>query len=368
MARRPLHVANADTPVRRWLLRDTWLFFAQAVTILVAVALVVSFFRPGFFSELNANQLLRDHKYSELTFRHALARMSPSVVSIQSQTGSEGDIADSEGAEINLGSGVIVSPEGHVITNHHVISDATHIKVITSLGERMHAEVIGSDPEIDIAVLKVQTSAPLTPVNFKDKHAPIKPGDLVMSIGSPYGLANTASLGIISATGRNALGLSRYEHFIQTDAAINHGSSGGALANVRGELVGINTALFSKQLHGSYAQGIGFAIPVELVLAVYEQIIEHGRFRRGWIGLTLRRADDAQREVLLVYDVSLESPGAQAGVLPGDLVTAINGRPPNQISLLEEASGKLLVPGQMLEMTLLRDGEKLAVQIPVIER
>ncbi len=365
-------IAINESTKRRWQLRDTWLFFSQVVTVTVAVALVATFFRPGIFDEINSDELLSTHQFSELTFRRALTRIAPSVVSIQSETAGEGNYSDVGGAEINLGSGVIVSPEGHVITNHHVISSSSHINVITDQGERMEAEIIGSDPEIDIAVLKVQTISPLTAVNFSDELSPVKQGDLVMSVGSPYGLANTASLGIVSATGRSSLGLSRYEHFIQTDAAINHGSSGGALANVRGELVGINTALFAKQLHGNYAQGIGFAIPVELVRATYEQILKHGRFRRGWIGLKLKRLDETDMETdldaLLVYDVSVESPGAHAGILPGDLVIAINGRAPSQIPLLEEATGKLLTPGHILNISVLRGDKEINVKVPIIER
>ena len=361
---------DLDRPGKQVSLHGLWLLFSQVVTLILAVLFVVALFRPG--SVTDDGGLLGASDAAEITFSRSLSRIMPSVVSIRS---SAADAADGEvvEADYNIGSGVIVSSEGHVLTNHHVVRDSGTIQVITGDGERMEARLIGSDDEIDIAVLKVEVEEPLPAVRFKDRDRPVRVGDLVMSVGSPYGLPNTASLGIVSAVGRSALGLSRYEHFIQTDAAINHGSSGGALSNVHGELVGINTALFSKRLKGGYAQGIGFAIPSELVEAAYDQIIEHGRFRRGWIGMVLDNLDPitddrAGMDAWIVASVDTGSPSDRAGIEVGDLLIAIDDRQPSSISYLEEATGELLVPGRGLELSMLRDEKPYTAYVLVEER
>lgn len=364
-------------------IRELWLLFSQAVTLILAVLFVVGLVGPGNLFRDDGSLLGGIRGADDITFSRSLSRIMPSVVSVR--TSADGDFGRSD-FDYNIGSGVIVSPEGHILTNHHVISEGGTIQVITKEGNRLDAELVGSDLETDIAVLKVEPAEPLQPVRFKDRSRPVRVGDLVMSVGSPYGLPNTASLGIVSAVGRSALGVSRYEHFIQTDAAINYGSSGGALANVHGELVGINTALFSKRLdedgfegvretgfHGSYAQGIGFAIPSELAEVAYGQIVEHGRFRRGWIGLGLENPDPLKDEhagldAWIVDRVEFGSPADSSGVEVGDLLVAIDGRAPSSISFLEEATGELLVPGEALELSLVRDGEPYTAYVMVKER
>ena len=254
-----------------------WLLFAQSVTVMLAMAFVAFLIGGGLFTGRLAGDVGAD---APATFSLAMKRVMPSVVSVRAG----GDEVINDEDDFSIGSGVIVSADGYIITNAHVIRDQPTIVIETGDGVLHVAVVVGTDPQLDIAVLKVDPPAPLQPIRFVSSRA-AEVGDLVVSVGSPFGLPGTATMGIVSATGRSGLGLARYEHFIQTDAAINHGSSGGALANSAGELVGISTALFSKRLKGAYAQGIGFAIPASLAQVAYEQIVEYGRFRRGWIGI-----------------------------------------------------------------------------------
>ncbi|MBF2734743.1 MAG: trypsin-like peptidase domain-containing protein [Betaproteobacteria bacterium AqS2] len=345
--------------------RELWLLFAQTVTIVLALLFVYALVAPGggFGREQPAAI------DGQLSFSASLRRIMPSVVSIRTG-GSDGPLADGFG----IGSGVIVDAAGHILTNHHVIENSDDITVITGQGLSLDAEVLGSDPATDLAVLRVFPEEPLAAASFQDRRAPVQVGDVVMAVGSPYGLPSTASLGIVSAVGRSALGLSRYEHFIQTDAAINHGSSGGALTNVHGELVGISTALFAREHQGVYAQGIGFAIPAELAEAAYAQILAHGKFRRGWIGLRLGDINPLSArfsnvvDAWLVKGVEPNSPSERAGIEPGDLLLAINGRPPSQISFIEEATGELLRPGSEIELSLQRSTDLFAVTVRVYER
>ena len=353
---------------RRFRLGDLWLLFAQVVTILLGIVFVTAIFGTKVGTELSMQQMGLGN---DISFRHSLERIMPSVVSIRAKT-ENGGIGDDHSEIINLGSGVIVSTDGYVVTNHHVVLEADEINVVTSAGEDIEARVLGFDRDIDIAVLQLVTDQQMQAVEFQSENNPLKVGDMVMSVGSPYGLTNTASLGIVSATGRRNLGLSKYEYFIQTDAAINHGSSGGALTNVYGELVGLNTALFSKQVKGNFAQGIGFAIPAAVVKAAYQEIVEHGRFRRGWIGVELKLLDEripkSSLDALRIGEVVFASPADKAGIQPGDLVLAIDGRKPSQISFLEEITGSLLTPGRKLSLTILRDNTEQTIEVDVVER
>lgn len=348
---------------RPFRLRDYWLLFTQTVTIALGLLFVYGLFgSPGMRPDPRLELAVDD-----LSFSASLRRIMPSVVSIR--TGEAGVLGAS-----NIGSGVIVDADGHILTNHHVIDDSDDIFVVTGQGLNLEAEVLGSDPATDLAVLRVFPEEPLAAASFSDSSAPVRVGDVVMAVGSPYGLPSTASMGIVSAVGRSALGLSRYEHFIQTDAAINHGSSGGALTNVHGELIGISTALFAREYQGTFAQGIGFAIPAELAQAAYEQIVAHGEFRRGWIGLLLGEINPLSGrfsnvvDAWLVKDVEPNSPSERAGIQKGDLLLAINGRSPSQISFLEEATGDLLRPGRELELELQRGTDVFAATVQVFER
>ena len=232
--------------------------------------------------------------------------------------------------ESSLGSGVIMSPEGYILTNNHVTSGADQIVVALKDGRETLARVIGSDPETDLAVLKIDLKTlPAITVGRSDN---IRIGDVALAIGNPFGVGQTVTMGIISATGRNQLGLNNYEDFIQTDAAINPGNSGGALVDANGNLTGINTAIFSKS---GGSQGIGFAIPVKLAMEVMKSIIEHGQVIRGWLGievqpLTQELAESfglSGRPGIVVAGIFRDGPAQKAGLQLGDVILSIDGEP-----------------------------------------
>ncbi|WP_286009795.1 Do family serine endopeptidase [Salinicola avicenniae] len=270
----------------------------------------------------------------------------------------------------SLGSGVVVSEEGYILTNNHVINDADQIQVALRDGREAIAEVIGTDPDSDLAVLKIDLDN-LPVIRLSDSEQ-IAIGDVTLAIGNPFGVGQTVTMGIISATGRDHLGLSRYEDFIQTDAAINPGNSGGALVDASGSLIGINTAIFSRS---GGSQGIGFAIPANLARSILDDIVTHGRVIRGWLGI------DAQQMTpdlaasfglqtlsgVIVASVVPNGPGDQAGLRPGDILLAIDGKPildprETQVDIAE------IPPGSTLPLTLIRGGEKVEVTLEVGER
>ncbi len=227
----------------------------------------------------------------------------------------------------NQGSGVIISDHGHILTNYHVIANTEAILVTLNDGRQTQAKVLGSDPDTDLAVITIDLEQ-LPLISIADSNQ-VQVGDVVLAIGNPFGIGQTVTQGIISATGRDRVGLNTYENFIQTDAAINPGNSGGALVNAHGEIVGINAAIFSDS--GSY-QGIGFAIPVDMALDVVKQIIEHGGVIRGWLGVEgtdlnpqlLQRMGLPQINGVLITDVFNNGPADKAGLVVGDIITQIN--------------------------------------------
>ncbi|WP_460131593.1 Do family serine endopeptidase AlgW [Pseudomonas sp. S1_E04] len=232
--------------------------------------------------------------------------------------------------ESSLGSGVIMSPEGYILTNNHVTTGADQIVVALRDGRETLARVVGSDPETDLAVLKIDLkNLPSITLGRSDG---LRVGDVALAIGNPFGVGQTVTMGIISATGRNQLGLNSYEDFIQTDAAINPGNSGGALVDANGNLTGINTAIFSKS---GGSQGIGFAIPVKLAMEVMKSIIEHGQVIRGWLGievqpLTKELAESfglTGRPGIVVAGIFRDGPAQKAGLQLGDVILSINGEP-----------------------------------------
>ncbi|MCW8881420.1 MAG: Do family serine endopeptidase, partial [Sedimenticola sp.] len=231
--------------------------------------------------------------------------------------------------QTSLGSGVIVSNKGYILTNHHVIADADEIRIVLSNGRTLDATIAGVDPDTDLAVLKTDTKD-LPIITIGDSQA-IQVGDVVLAIGNPYGVGQTVTMGIVSATGRDQLGINTFENFIQTDAAINPGNSGGALINAHGELVGINTAIFSKS---GGSQGIGFAIPVTLAKGVMEQILKKGRVVRGWLGIagqdiTPELAESfglKEHSGVLVSGVLNGGPADKAGIQPGDVIAKIDDK------------------------------------------
>ena len=224
--------------------------------------------------------------------------------------------------ENSLGSGVIVDADGYVITNNHVVEDADDIYVSLSDGREAKAEIIGRDAESDLAVLRIELNE-LSPIRFGNIDA-VQVGDVVLAIGNPFGVGQTVTQGIVSALGRKELGVNTFENFIQTDAAINPGNSGGALINVDGELLGINTAIFSRS---GGSNGIGFAIPVDFMRGIMEQIIEYGSVERGWLGVTLSSVSEQDEERVGISGVYRNSPAHRAGVEIGDIIIQIDSKP-----------------------------------------
>lgn len=269
----------------------------------------------------------------------------------------------------SLGSAVILSSDGYLLTNNHVIAGADEILVALQDGREALAQLIGTDPETDLAVLKIDLpNLPAITVSASDSR-PHRTGDVVMAIGNPFGLGQTVTMGIISATGRNQLGLNTYEDFIQTDAAINQGNSGGALIDAHGNLIGINTAIFS-QSGGS--QGIGFAIPARLAAEVMQAIITNGRVIRGWLGvevqpLTAEVAESirlAPNEGIVITGLYRDGPAWQAGLQPGDVILSIDDEPVssgrNAMNQVARAN-----PGQTVRMKVMREGKPMTFEAEV---
>jgi len=272
--------------------------------------------------------------------------------------------------EQSLGSGVIMDHAGHVITNHHVIAKADLIRAQLADGRVADARIVGRDPDTDLAVLQLdlKTNVPVMPLGHSDR---LRVGDIVLAIGNPVGLSQTVTQGIVSATGRGQLGVATFENFIQTDAPINVGNSGGALINANGELIGINTAVLAKNLG---VEGIGFAIPVNLVRGVMNEILTKGRVVRGWIGIlptdidqvAARRFNLAQAGVVVAQLVE-RSPAADAGMEPRDIVLTVNGAAVQsaQDTLTRIANAK---PGEKIAITGIRGTERFAAEVLVTER
>jgi serine peptidase DegS len=272
-----------------------------------------------------------------------------------------------------LGSGVIVDGAGHIITNNHVIANADTIMVQLADGRVTRASVVGRDPDTDLAVLSIRLPRlPVMPLGRSDQ---LQVGDGVLAIGNPLGLSQTVTHGIVSATGRSQLGVATFENFIQTDAAINAGNSGGALINTLGELIGINTAVLGKNSGGDISvEGIGFAIPVNLARGVMQEILDHGRVIRGWSGILPEDIDDQQAQQLglarggvVVTNLYRNSPAVQAGLRLGDIVLAIDGRPVhNAQDTLVQIAGKK--PGSSAHLRIVRGHGELDLTLAVTER
>jgi len=270
----------------------------------------------------------------------------------------------------SLGSGVIVdSKRGLVLTNNHVIANAIQITVTLRDGRQVEAEIVGADPETDIAVLKM-TAENLTALTTTDSDD-LRVGDFVVAIGNPFGLGQTVTSGIISALSRSGLGIEEYEDFIQTDASINPGNSGGALVNLKGELVGINTAIFSQS---GASHGIGFAIPINLALRIMEQILDTGEVKRGFLGVSIQDISPELAEAFglkrkngaLINKILEDSPADKAGLLPGDIVISIDGKKIRNANDVRNRIG-LLPIGEKIEFELLRDGKEFDLVVLVEE-
>ena len=311
------------------------------------------------------------------SYHNAVARASQSVVNIYTtQTVAEHPYMDdpvlrrffeyhggqsAEQGNTNLGSGVIVSEDGYIVTNAHVVEKADEITVAFNDGRKSRARVVGTDPDSDLAVIKVDMTG-LTPLGFRE--APIRVGDLALAIGNPFGVGQTVTQGIISATGRTGLGVNKFEDFIQTDAAINPGNSGGALVDARGELVGINTVIFS-QSGGSL--GIGFAIPTSIVEQVMNALIKDGKVSRGWLGIEIQSQlrDPTQLETTTgveVLNVIDNSPAAKSGLRVGDIILTIDGIEMTDANTLIQYVARKS-PDTQLDAQILRNGNNKQVTI-----
>ncbi|WJW74841.1 Do family serine endopeptidase [Thiohalobacter sp. IOR34] len=272
--------------------------------------------------------------------------------------------------QTSLGSGVIVSPQGYVLTNRHVVAGADQIQVLLHDGRALQATLVGADADTDVAVLSIEADD-LPSIVIGDSER-LRVGDVVLAIGNPFGVGQTVTLGIVSATGRNQLGISTYENFIQTDAAINPGNSGGALINAYGELVGINTAIFSKS---GGSQGIGFAIPESIAKGVMKQLIEHGRVVRGWLGIEAQDLNPVLAESfgledthgLLIAGVLRNGPADQAGLEPGDVVLRMGGTP---VKDAHDAMNRIAAtpPGSRLVLEGMRQGRPFSLSVTVARR
>jgi len=321
---------------------------------------------------------------ARVTYSAAVDRAAPSVVNVYTKQlvvervapplgGVFGDFLPQYRQRIQntLGSGVIVDEAGHIVTNYHVIANASSVLVALADGRVADARVVGRDPDTDLAVLKIDLGPPPLPVATLGHSDRLKVGDVVLAIGSPMGLSQTVTHGIVSATSRQHVGVAMLEDFIQTDAPINSGNSGGALVDTSGDLIGINTAMVAKNLG---VEGIGFAIPVNMVRGVVSDIIANGRVIRGWIGIAPQDINEeqasqlglAQAGVLLVY-VDVGSPGQEAGLRPGDLLLEIDGAPTHsaQDTLASIAAHK---PGSTIAIKVLRGRQTLEIKAAVSEQ
>ncbi len=275
-----------------------------------------------------------------------------------------------ERREQSLGSGVIVSPEGYVLTNNHVVDGATDIKVTLSDKRELKAKIVGTDPKTDIAVLKLDGSG--FPTITLGDSSKVQVGDYALAIGDPFGVGQTVTMGIVSAKGRGNLGIEDYEDFIQTDAPINPGNSGGALVNDRGELIGINTAILSGGSGGN--QGIGFAVPVNLAREVMTEILDYGKVTRGYLGVMIqpitpamaKALGESQPQGVLVGDVTADGPAKSSGVERGDIILALNGTPMNDSNQLRN-DVSMMQPGETVKLKISRNGAIREVSVKLGE-
>ncbi len=379
----------------RVMLRRFWLLFAQACTLCVAALFVVASLRPDLLPRLagKTGGVIVTQEVatpvaatSVASYADAAKKAMPAVVNIYTSKDirTRSPLADDPlfrrffpdherspaRRQTSLGSGVIVSPEGYVLTNHHVIDGADDIQLLLADGRRVGAHVRGTDPESDLAVLK--TDGDNLPAMTFGSSDSLQVGDVVLAIGNPFGLGNTVTLGIVSALGRNFLGVNRFEDFIQTDAAINPGNSGGALIDTAGNLIGINSTIYS-QSGGSL--GIGFSIPVSLARSVFEQIVRDGEVTRGWLGVgpdnvtaeLARTLALARPEGVVIRDLQRDGPAERAGIHVLDVVVEIGGKSTRNVPELLARIAEL-PPGSSVQVRLVRSGRDLELDVTIGKR
>ncbi len=384
------------------MLRKFWLYFAQAVTVCLAVLFVVSTLRPDLLS-WNTGTVVKiatpvatvasptTVATKQFSFSDAAKRAMPTVVNIYTSKevktqrppfmddpvfryffGGEGDGQGQSQKSNNLGSGVIVSEQGYILTNAHVVEAADEIEVALADNRRAKAKVIGTDPETDLAVIKIDL--PKLPAITFGQSETAQIGDLVLAIGNPFGVGQTVTAGIISALARSHLGINTFENFIQTDAAINPGNSGGALVDINGNMIGINTAIYSRTPGGA-SLGIGFAIPVATAKMVLDQLVQTGAVTRGWIGVAVQDLTPELAESLkiteprgtLITEVIGGKPADQAGMKAGDLLIAVDGKPvtdsANMLTLISA-----IAPGTSATLKVIRAQKEVELKVTVGKR
>jgi serine protease DegQ len=376
-----------------------WLIFAQAATIAVAVLFVVSTFRPEWLPARSGPSAAVALQQAPTTgplpsvarigsYHEAVQRATPSVVNIFTSKEIRSprhpllndpifrnffgnQLPDEAQKASSLGSGVIVSASGYVLTNHHLVEAADEIEVALADGKKLLAKVVGNDPESDLAVLRVNAES-LPAITFGSSDT-LRVGDVVLAIGNPFGVGQTVTSGIVSALGRTGLGINTFENFIQTDAAINPGNSGGALVDSGGNLVGINTAIFSHRSGGS--MGIGFAIPVSTAHMVLDQIVRLGSVTRGWIGVEVKEITPPIAESFklggtrgaLIAGVLRGGPADKAGIKPGDVLVEVEGKPVSDATTMVNLVAAL-APGKAAKLKLTRQGQNVDLSVTVGRR
>jgi Do/DeqQ family serine protease len=375
-------------------MKRLWLLFAQTVTVLLAAWFVVKTLQPQWLtrgpaapapaSTLSVREAPAATPGASSTpgsLSAAVRKAAPAVVSINTSMLARhpssndpwfrfffGDRGEQQQA--GLGSGVIVSPEGYVLTNNHVVENADEIEVVLADARRTKAKVIGTDPESDLAVLKITLDQ--LPVMTLGSSDTLLVGDQVLAIGNPFGVGQTVTSGIVSALGRNQLGINTFENFIQTDAAINPGNSGGALTDTNGNLLGINTAIYSRS---GGSMGIGFAIPVSTARMVLDSIVQNGQVVRGWIGvepneLTPELAQTfgiKTEQGVIITGVLNNGPAAAAGIRPGDVIVQVGDQPVRTVSeLLTRIAA--LTPGQAVAFKMQRRSDQVEATVTPAQR
>jgi len=377
-------------------MRKLWLIFAQTATVAVGVLFVITALKPEWLGrsatlpqvvELRQATTVPGVPARAASYNDAVRKAVPAVVNIFTSKEIKtprhpflndplfrdffGNRLENEPQrEASLGSGVIVSSKGYILTNHHLIEAADEIEVALADGKKLRARTVGSDPDTDLAVLQVEGGS-LPAITFGEADA-LRVGDVVLAIGNPFRVGQTVTMGIVSALGRSQLNIATFENFIQTDAAINPGNSGGALIDTAGNLVGINTAIYSRS---GGSMGIGFAIPASSARNVMEQIIQTGSVVRGWIGVEAQEITPEIAESfrlsstngVLIAGVLRGGPAERAGLKPGDILVAIEGSPvkdPNSMLNLVAA----LVPGKPVAIQLRRESKNLEIQVTVGKR